>query len=106
MLCAVGDGSAMYSPQALWTAARRGLPIVFAVVDNGEYAILRRSLRAAGSSSSVGLDLGAPDLDFVALGASMGVPGTRVGSEDELRAEGRGPVGRHGSGHHPRRPRP
>src|SRR5439155_15114174 len=36
VLCVVGDGSALYSPQALWTAAHEGVPVVFAVVDNNQ----------------------------------------------------------------------
>ena len=46
MLCVVGDGSAMYSPQALWTAAHEQLPVVFAVVNNRQYLILKNNLRA------------------------------------------------------------
>src|SRR5215472_11880896 len=46
VLCIVGDGSAMYSPQALWTAAHERLPVVFAVIDNREYGILKRSEQA------------------------------------------------------------
>ena len=41
VLCVVGDGSAMYSPQALWTAARERLPVLFAVVNNQQYAIIK-----------------------------------------------------------------
>jgi benzoylformate decarboxylase len=83
VLCVVGDGSAMYSPQALWTAAREGLPVVFAVVDNGQYLILKQALRgrgdaAAASGNFVGMDLGAPSVDFVSLARSMGVPATLV----------------------------
>ena len=51
VLCVVGDGSAMYSPQALWTAAREQLPVLFAVVDNGQYLILKNLLRGMGGSS-------------------------------------------------------
>lgn len=78
VLCVVGDGSAMYSPQALWTAAREALPVVFAVVDNAQYLILKQNLRARGATSFVGMDLDRPPLDFVALARSMGVPATRV----------------------------
>jgi benzoylformate decarboxylase len=83
VLCVVGDGSAMYSPQALWTAARERLPVVFAVVDNGEYRILKGALSARGDASAargtfIGMDLDDPSVDFLALAAAMGVPGTRV----------------------------
>ena len=82
VLCAVGDGSAMYSPQALWTAAREQLPVVFAVVDNGQYKILKDYLRGMGGVSAstgrfVAMDL-EPAVDFVALARSMGVDATRV----------------------------
>lgn len=83
VLCVVGDGSAMYSPQALWTAAAEGLPVVFAVVNNREYKILKGYLTGMGGDAArtgnlVGLDLADPPVDFVALATSMGVPGTRV----------------------------
>ncbi len=39
----VGDGAALYSPQALWTAAREKLPVTFVVVNNREYNILKNS---------------------------------------------------------------
>ncbi len=83
VLCVVGDGSAMYSPQALWTAARERLPVVFAVVDNGQYLILKNNLRGMAATSVetgrfVAMDLDDPALDFVALAAAMGVPATTV----------------------------
>jgi benzoylformate decarboxylase len=83
VLCIVGDGSAMYSPQALWTAASRGLPVLFAVVNNREYAILKANLRRRrGASAStdrfIGMDLDQPPVDFCALAASMGVTAHRI----------------------------
>jgi benzoylformate decarboxylase len=82
VLCVVGDGSAMYSPQALWTAAREHLPVVFAVVDNGEYRILQDYLRGMGRVSAttgryVAMDLD-PRIDFLALASSMAVPATAI----------------------------
>lgn len=83
VLCVVGDGSAMYSPQALWTAAAEDLPVVFAVVNNREYKILKGYLTGMGGDAArtgnlVGLDIADPPVDFVALATSMGVAGTRV----------------------------
>ena len=83
VLCAVGDGSAMYSPQALWTAANRGLPIVFAVVNNRHYKILKGYLHGMGGAAArtgryVGMDLDQPPIDFGALATSMGVAATVV----------------------------
>ena len=83
-VCLVGDGSAMYSPQALWTAARMQLPVLFVVINNGEYRILKQygaNAYAAGRVPFVGLDLDDPAIDFLALAASMGVPARRASTE-------------------------
>jgi benzoylformate decarboxylase len=89
VLCVVGDGSACYSPQALWSAAHEGLPVVFAVVNNRQYRILKDNLRAGGGVSArtgryVALDLVDPDVDFVALAASFGVPAQRIDHAGDL----------------------
>ncbi len=83
VLCVVGDGSAMYSPQALWTAAAEGLPVIFAVVNNRQYLILKNYLRGMQGSSVrndrfVAMDLVDPPIDYVALATSMGVSATLV----------------------------
>lgn len=83
VLCVVGDGSAMYSPQALWTAAAEGLPVVFAVVNNRQYRILKGYLAgmqgdAVRTGRFVGMDLVDPPIDYVALATSMAVDATRV----------------------------
>ena len=89
VLCVVGDGSAMYSPQALWTAAAEGLPVVFAVVNNRQYKILKGYLRGMGGASVrtdrfVGMDLDAPPVDFMALARSMAVDATLVERADDV----------------------
>jgi benzoylformate decarboxylase len=89
VLCVVGDGSAMYSPQALWTAAAEGLPVVFAVVNNRQYKILKGYLAGMGGAAVrtgrfVGLDLAEPPIDYVALATSMGVAATRVDHTDDV----------------------
>ncbi len=88
VLCVVGDGSAMYSPQALWTAAARRLPVVFAVINNREYAILKQNLPRDGVSAragrTVGLDLDDPPVDYLALATSMGVDAARVERAAEI----------------------
>jgi benzoylformate decarboxylase len=83
VLCVVGDGSAMYSPQALWTAARERLPVVFAVVNNREYRILKNNLRGMSGDSVrndrfVAMDIDDPPVDYVSLAESMGVDATLV----------------------------
>ncbi len=85
----VGDGSAMYAPQALWTAARYSIPFVAVIVDNREYRILKVGLDRMGGAAArtgnyVGMDLGDPGIDFVALAQSMGVPARRVEAADDV----------------------
>jgi benzoylformate decarboxylase len=89
VLAAIGDGSAMYSPQALWTAAHEQLPVVFAVFVNRQYLILKNYLRTMKNESVrtdryVAMDITQPDVDYVALAASMGVAGTHVDSAGDI----------------------
>jgi benzoylformate decarboxylase len=89
VLCVVGDGSAMYSPQALWTAAAEGLPVVFAVVNNRQYKILKGYLRGMGGAAVrtgrfVGMDLDDPPIDFMALARSMAVDATTLDSTADV----------------------
>ncbi|MDY7104277.1 MAG: thiamine pyrophosphate-dependent enzyme, partial [Actinomycetota bacterium] len=89
VLSVTGDGAAMYSPQALWTAAREQLPIVFAVVNNRQYLILKNNLRgmsgdAVRTGRFVAMDLDTPPVDFVALARSMGVDGTHVDNAADI----------------------
>jgi benzoylformate decarboxylase len=86
-----GDGSAMYSIQALWTAAHHDLAIVFVILANREYRVLKHNLdiyrQRFGALSNRGypnMDLATPELDFVALAKGMGVAGERVENPDEL----------------------
>jgi benzoylformate decarboxylase len=79
----VGDGSAMYTSQALWTAARESLAVVYVIFNNMSYRILKqRTLALKGFSAEddhyVAMDLDRPAIDFVGLARSLGVPGERV----------------------------
>ncbi|HET8950686.1 MAG TPA: acetolactate synthase large subunit, partial [Solirubrobacteraceae bacterium] len=78
-----GDGSAMYTIQALWTQAREGLDVTTVILANRSYAILdfelsRVGAEARGPAAEELFGLGRPDLDFVAIARGMGVPGVRV----------------------------
>lgn len=93
VLCVSGDGSAMYSIQALWTAARYNLPIVFAVLCNREYRVLKHNLDiyrqrfdAQSDRPYPEMDLGGPRMGYVEMAAGMGVPGVKVTKPDELKA--------------------
>jgi len=87
-----GDGSAMYSIQALWTAAHHDLAVVFVILNNREYRILKHNMdtyrQRFGAKPERGypnMDLVAPDLGFVDLARGMGVEGLRVTQPGELR---------------------
>jgi benzoylformate decarboxylase len=80
----IGDGAALYSPQALWTAAYEKLPVTFVVVNNREYNILKRFMKTQPHYASVranrfiAMDVVDPAIDFLALAATMGLPARRV----------------------------
>src|SRR5229473_3505320 len=83
VVCLEGDGSGMYTLQALWTQAREGLDVTTVVFANRTYAILRHELSGVragtpGPKAADMLDIGRPDLDWVALARGMGVPASRA----------------------------
>ncbi len=88
----VGDGAAMYSPQALWTAVHEDLPVTFIVMNNLEYNILKNFMRSQSHYTStktgkfIAMDINSPAIDFLALAQSMGMSGqkiTKVGEMEE-----------------------
>jgi len=79
----VGDGGAMYSPQALWSAAKTGVNVLFFVFNNRRYGVLQNVARSldyanAVAGKFVGMQLDEPAIDFSALARSMGVPYARA----------------------------
>ena len=86
----IGDGSAMYSIQALWTAAHLNLPIKFVIANNQGYSILKGRVIALPNSSSlaneriIGMDFRNPELDFPALAQAMGVKARQVAEPDDI----------------------
>jgi len=84
VVCVLGDGSAQYSIQGLWTAAKHGLPVVFLILDNSQYAILKVFGEFLGASGVPGLDLGG--IDFAGLAAGYGLPYRAVERPDDLAA--------------------
>ena len=75
----VGDGSAMYSIQALWTAANMKAPVTYVILDNQGYRIIKQRLKAFhGNETFIGMDFTDPPIDFVELAHSMGVPAQRI----------------------------
>ena len=79
----VGDGGAMYSPQALWSAAHYKARTIFVVFNNRCYGVLQNVAKSLGYANAkagrfVGMDVADPAIDFQALAASMGVPAERA----------------------------
>jgi benzoylformate decarboxylase len=81
-VCLIGDGSAMYSIQALWTAAQRQLPMTVVVINNSGYGAMRSFSQVMQVRNVPGLDL--PGIDFVSLVRSMGCRAVRVTASAEL----------------------
>ncbi len=85
----LGDGSALYGIQGLWTAAHYGIPVTFVVANNAQYKILKvcgnvMELPQMAANKYMGMDLVEPEVDFVGLARSFGVEAHRVTGPDEL----------------------
>ncbi len=86
----VGDGASLYSPQALWTAAREKLPVTFVVMNNREYNVLKNFMKAQPHFLSIrtnrfiAMDLEDPPIDFLALATSMGIPSRRIDRAQDI----------------------
>jgi benzoylformate decarboxylase len=79
VVCYSGDGSAMYSIQALWTAAHHKLPLTVVIVNNGGYRIIKQRLLAFhGDDHFVGMDFADPPVDFAGLAKSLGLEAIRI----------------------------
>ncbi len=89
VLALTGDGSAMYTPQALWTMAREGLDVTIVILANRSYRILRGELTNVGVQNPGPraldmLSLDRPTLDFVAMARGMGVEACRAEDAETL----------------------
>ena len=89
VLALIGDGSAMYTIQALWTIAREDLDVTTIIFNNRSYAILNIELervgaRKVGPKAKAQLDLSEPAIDFVAMAQGMGVHARRVDTAEAL----------------------
>ena len=81
----VGDGSALYSIQGLWTAAHERLPITYVIANNRGYRIIKERLVAFRKTDKfTGMDIRSPDLDFVALAQSFGLTARRVTDPQDI----------------------
>jgi benzoylformate decarboxylase len=81
VVATIGDGSAMYSIQSLWTAANQRLPVTFLILNNGGYQILKNRLKLFhGNDKPIGMDFKDPPIDTCALAKGFGVAAERVDS--------------------------
>lgn len=86
------DGSGMYTPQALWSMARENADVTVVIFANGRYRILDIEMKRTGASgfgpiADSMIDIGRPQLDWVKLSESMGVPATRAETAGEFESE-------------------
>ncbi|MCA9876723.1 MAG: hypothetical protein KC442_03045, partial [Thermomicrobiales bacterium] len=86
--CPIGDGAALFGIQALWTAAQLRLPIVYLVLNNGGYGILKSFAAFQRTPGVPGLDL--PGLDLVQIAHGFGAKGSRITEPQALLPELRG----------------
>lgn len=92
VLAIIGDGTALYSIQALWTLARYKLPVVSVICNNRNYDIITlETLRGKGALTEAGAErikeytgLTPPDINFAALAEGFGVAGKRITKQSEL----------------------
>ena len=92
VLCVSGDGSSLYTIQALWTAAHHRIPVVFVILNNRVYRILKYNMnrfravaKVEGRAGSYRhLDLTDPDIDYVSVARGFGVEGRRVAEPEEV----------------------
>ncbi len=87
VVCFSGDGSAMYSIQALWTAAHHKLPLTVVIANNGGYRIIKQRLLAFhGDDHYVGMDFADPPVDFVGIAKSLGLEAMRITDPKDLKS--------------------
>jgi benzoylformate decarboxylase len=86
----IGDGSAMYSIQALWSAANQKLPVIFVICNNGGYRIIKQRLKSFhGNDAFIGMDFKDPAIDAAGLARAFGLEAHRIedGTAFEARLE-------------------
>jgi benzoylformate decarboxylase len=85
VVAAIGDGSAMYGIQALWTAAHLKLPITYVIINNRSYRIIKERLVASRKSDRfVAMDMKDPAIDFAGMARSLGLAAVCVDDPAEL----------------------
>jgi benzoylformate decarboxylase len=89
VLSVVGDGSSLYTIQALWTAAHHKIPVTWMIANNRSYRILKLNMleylgEGAAGRKFVEMDMTEPELDFSAIASSFGVKGVRIEQPEQI----------------------
>jgi len=89
VIALIGDGSAMYTIQALWSLAREQLNVTAIIFNNASYSVLNVELdrvgaEAGGARARAQLDLHGPQLDFARLAQGMGVHAVRASTAEDF----------------------
>ncbi len=84
VIALIGDGSVMYSLQAIWTAAQHNLPVTYVILNNQGYGAMRAFGKILQAKNVPGIDM--TGLDFEALANGMDCPAIRVDQADQLRS--------------------
>jgi benzoylformate decarboxylase len=83
VVAVIGDGSAMYSITALWSAANQKLPVIFLITNNEGYQILKNRLKLFhGNDTPIGMDFNDPPMDITKIAQGFGVTAERVDTAD------------------------
>ncbi|MBX2886768.1 MAG: thiamine pyrophosphate-binding protein [Granulosicoccus sp.] len=87
VVAVIGDGSAMYSIQALWSAAKQKLPMIFVIANNGGYRIIKQRLKSFhGNEDYIGMDFQQPAINPAGLAESFGMRAIVATTPDEFEA--------------------
>ena len=79
VVAVIGDGSAMYSISALWSAANQKLPVIFLITNNEGYQILKNRLKLFhGNDTPIGMDFNDPPMNIAKIAEGFGLPSERV----------------------------
>ena len=89
VVAVIGDGTAMYTIQALWTASAYDIPVTYVFCNNSSYKVLREGMAryltgAERQSDYLGMDFYKLPLDFVKMAAAFNIEGARVENPDDL----------------------
>ena len=83
VVAVIGDGSAMYSISALWSAANQKLPVIFLITNNEGYQILKNRLKLFhGNDTPIGMDFNDPPMNIAKIAEGFGLPSERVNTAD------------------------